>query len=580
VRPAPATDELRESFARGRVQPKGVVWFGIRSFWGHLRHFIAAAIATEDIDSRDWMTPDEPEDLAERIAAVLGGTRGTGNVVDSIGRDLWIDFLADTGDDVSVSRAIARLVTALYELPDPDRRGELLVAPRGDILLFGGDTAYPVATAQEIMNRVAVPFNQLLERDVDRRSGVLLGIPGNHDWYDGLDGFGRMFRRRAAEDEEPRPSVIGISRRMLDHYAEWARELVRGGKVDKPQAIALAGYVPVQNASYFVLPLTSTIHLFGIDRQLKDIDSRQCRFHLDWKQRHPRVCPWVLLPDPLYQFGVPSRTGIAMVQSLALDFASQPHFLLSGDVHHYERLQQDGVLHVVAGGGGAFLHPAPMSGARTGADRRWPGAAQSSALLRGVPWRIALGRSGFLPHLTLAALFSLPIAFGIRQYERLGLILSAPLLVTLIVTIVYALLGGVRRNRGRVLPLAFAAGVLTAAIPVLCSFLVTRLLVSLDLRPSAWGMAVLAYAVAVFAGAWIFGAYLALLTRIGVEHTQAFSALDHPGFKHFLRLRVRADGSSIDAWCIGLVDPLEPGEPPVLVDQFSFRPDQTNGQTA
>ena len=91
------------------------------------------------------MTPDAPEDLAERVAAVLGGARGAGNVVDSIGRDLWIDFLADTGDDVSVSRAIASLVTARYELPDPDRAGELLVAPRGDILLFGGDTAYPVA---------------------------------------------------------------------------------------------------------------------------------------------------------------------------------------------------------------------------------------------------------------------------------------------------------------------------------------------------------------------------------------------------------------------------------------------------
>jgi hypothetical protein len=124
-----------------------------------------------------------------------------------------------------------------------------------------------------------------------------------------------------------------------------------------------------------------------------------------------------------------------------------------------------------------------------------------------------------------------------------------------------------------VLPLAFAAGVLTVAIPALCSFLLTRLLVSLEFRPPAWGVAVLAYAVAVFAGAWIFGAYLALLTRIGVEHTQAFSALDHPGFKHFLRLRVRADGSSIEAWCIGLVDPLAPADPPVLVDQFRFRPE-------
>jgi hypothetical protein len=566
----PATEELRERFARGRTPPKGVVWFGVRSFWGHLRHLFAAAIATENIDSRDWMTPDAPEDLADRVALVLGGTPGAGNVVDCIGRDLWIDFLADTGDDVSVSRAIASLVTARYELPNPDRAEELLVAPRGDILLFGGDTAYPVATAQEIMNRVAVPFNQLLEQDADQHSRVLLGIPGNHDWYDGLDGFARMFRRRATEDQEPRPSVIGISRRMLEHYAEWARELVRGGKVDKPDALVLSGYVPVQNASYFVLPLTSGIHLFGVDRQLKDIDARQCRFHLDWKLRHPHVCPWVLLPDPLYPFGVPSRTGTAMVEALGLDFESRAHFLLSGDVHHYERLQQDGLLHVIAGGGGAFLHPAPLSGARFRPERRWPSAAQSSALLKGVPLRIALGKSGFLPHLGLAALFSLPMAIGAARQELRPMLL-APLAVSVIVTVIYALLGGVRRTP-RVLPFAFGAGVMTAAIPVLCSYLLTRLLVSLEFHPSTWVIAVLAFAIAVFAGAWIFGAYLALLTRIGVEYTQAFSALDHPGFKHFLRLRIRADGSSIDAWCIGLVDPLDPGERPVLVDQFSWRP--------
>ena len=42
-------------------------------------------------------------------------------------------------------------------------RRTVLTAPRGDILFFGGDTAYPVATAQEILNRVIVPWNQVLE---------------------------------------------------------------------------------------------------------------------------------------------------------------------------------------------------------------------------------------------------------------------------------------------------------------------------------------------------------------------------------------------------------------------------------
>ena len=94
------------------------------------------------------------------------------------------------------------------------------------------------------------------------------------------------------------------------------------------------------------------------------------------------------------------------------------------------------------------------------------------------------------------------------------------------------------------------------------------------LRHWIWLLASLTLLVAAVAGAWVFGAYLALLTRLGLENTQAFTALDHPGFKHFVRLRVRADGQGIDGYCIGLVDPLHPDERPRLVDRFAWRPSQ------
>ena len=95
-------------FVRGRERPQGVAWFGIRSFWGHLRHFVASAIATEDVDSRDWMTPDEPRALMERVSRLLGGSLPGTTVTERLGKDVWIDYIADTGDDVSVSRAVAR----------------------------------------------------------------------------------------------------------------------------------------------------------------------------------------------------------------------------------------------------------------------------------------------------------------------------------------------------------------------------------------------------------------------------------------------------------------------------------------
>jgi len=570
-RPEPSRPKAGQRFTRGRTSPRGVVWFGVSSFWGHLRHFVSAAIATEDIDSRDWMTPDLPQELTARVARVLGGDESKSTVVEALGRDLWIDYVSDTGDDVSVSRAVARLVVERYELPDPEREGSYVIAPRGEILLFGGDTAYPVATAQEITNRVLVPFNEALAGG-DTQPRVLLGIPGNHDWYDGLDGFGRMFRRRFDDEQEPRPSMLGVSRPMLDYYAEWAREFVLGGKVEKPKALVLSGYAPVQNASYFVLPLTPDIHLYGVDRQLKSIDSRQKHFFAEWAREHPEANPWVLLPDPLFRFGGPSRTGTDMIQSLAFDFHARRHFLLSGDVHHYERSSESGTLHVIAGGGGAFLHPAPVVGGRRKAERRWPTSEQSRALLGGVSWKIARGRSGFLPHLIFAALFAPAMSVGVRLYDRLGVIVAAPLAMTVVITTIYALIGGVRRRWRRVLPPAFCAAAATASLPILASYLVKHALLRLHFVPTLLVVGSATLLLTVFTASYIFGFYLSYLTRRGIEHTQAFTALDHPGYKHFLRLRVRADGKGVDGYCIGLTDPLGPEAKPELVDTFTWRP--------
>jgi hypothetical protein len=548
------------------------VWFGVTSFWGHLRHFLAAAIATEDVDSRDWMTPDEPAELLARVVERLGGDPEAPTLTQALGRDLWIDFIADTGDDVAVSRAVARLLFAPYELPDPENPGAYVAAPRGEILVFGGDTAYPVATAQEITNRVVAPFNRVLESlPPDPVPRVLLGIPGNHDWYDGLDGFGRMFRRREGYDDAPASSV-GVSPLMLQHYAEWAREFVRGGKIEKPKALVIQGYVPVQNASYFALPLSPHIQLLAVDRQLRTPDSRQRDFLVEAYRAHPERSIFALLPDPVYRFGTPSNSGTAMIESLGFDLGAKDHFILTGDIHHYQRLEDMRLLHVIAGGGGAFLHSARVAPGGLRHERAWPEAAQCRRLLRGVALKIALGRSGFLPHALLAALFAPAVSFGTRTWERHGVIVSAPISVTLVLTLVLALIGGVRRRKS-VLPFAFAAAACVALFPVVFSFGIGHVLDGLELSASTALVACLTLAAAVFGGSFVFGAYLALLTRLGYEHTQAFTALDHPGFKHFVRLRVRADGRCIDGFCIGLTDPLAADQKPVLVDTFRWCPD-------
>ncbi len=540
------------------------MWFGIRSFWGHLRHFVAAAIATEDIDSRDWMQPNPPLDLADRVAEVLEPVRMGKTLVENLGRDLWIDFVADTGDDAAVSARVADILTQPYALPDPEQPEKSLVAPRGDLLIFGGDTAYPVATGEEINNRVIVPFNRVLQARDDGRERVLLGIPGNHDWYDGLDGFARMFRGRLDQEERPQPSVVRIQRHTIERYADFAKEFVRGGQISKPKTLDLVGYRPVQSASYFALPLSPQIAIFGVDRQLKQVDFRQRHFFVDFHYQNPKARPLVLVPDPVYKFGEPSLTGIDMIRSLELDLDREPHLILSGDIHHYERTHRGPTTHVIAGGGGAFLHPSRVAGGHDIVPHcEWPGVRQSRALLSQVPWKIALGRSGLIPHLIFALLFVPVLSAGLFSARWV----TGLLVAFLVCTLSYALIGGVRRGKAwTIAAWAMACAGLSLALLPFGSLVLEQLAAT----GFAWWLWLSLITLgSVFWAAFVFGGYLALLTRLGLEHTQAFTALDHPGFKHFLRLRVRASGESVDVWCIGVLDPLS-NEPPQLVDSFTW----------
>jgi hypothetical protein len=59
-----------------------------------------------------------------------------------------------------------------------------------------------------------------------------------------------------------------------------------------------------------------------------------------------------------------------------------------------------------------------------------------------------------------------------------------------------------------------------------------------------------------------------ILALTGLEHEEGFAALGHPGFRHFVRIRIDPSGG-LEAWVIGKDDPLAPG-PPVLIDHFTW----------
>ncbi len=570
--PAPP-DGAPATTTRGAVRPRAIAWFGFTSFWGHLRHLVASAIATENVDSRKWMIPDEPADLISAIVRVLepGRTAPDGaTLLDALGRELLIDFVADTGDDVSVSAAVARIIAREYALPD----GETL--PRGDVLLLGGDTAYPVATVREISRRLVDPWNAVFKEVDDHKPRVLLAIPGNHDWYDGLDGFARLAQAPCDFESAPLAEDAHHPRLSAFPLLDWAEAFTRGEARRKPGAVALYGYVPVQRASYFRLPIGPGLEVFAVDRQLRQIDARQVAFFGVPRTR----AHWVFLPDPARAWGEVRPTGEEALRSLSIAPGDAPSLIVSGDVHHYERSGEGASLHVVAGGGGAFLHGARVAGRGAyGRDAEFPGPRSSARYLPGLPWFVATGRAG----LVFTAVVALANFGALKTFFQSSA--DAAILVSLSIVGAFAvgtaLLVGWRQHRmARVVPFAIATGLVQGALPIALGLAADRVAAS-ALGASLggrFGSFVLAWGVATFASGLAFGGMLALIARLGLNHAQPFAALGIPSYKHFVRFRVRAKGDAtvVEGFVIGVVDPLGEGESsrPVLVDRFVFTSDR------
>lgn len=550
---------------RGKRRPRAIAWFGFTSFWGHLRHLVASAIATENIDSRQWMIPDAPQEILQRALEVLGvpDPHEAHTFAEALDGELWIDYVSDTGDDVTVSEAVAKLFCRRYTLEnDPLGVGTL---PRGNVLFLGGDLAYPVATVLEMTKRLVDPWNKVLSANDDGVTRVLLAVPGNHDWYDGLDGFARLCQAPCSFERRPPPEDAQNPAPEEYPVLAWAEAFARGEQVKKPGSLALFGYVPVQRASYFRMALAPGLELFAVDRQLKRVDPRQSSY---FAVRGGPKAKLVIVPDPARAWGESRTHGVATMEALGINPSSSRTFILSGDIHHYERSTDNESLHVVAGGGGAFLHGARVAkNADYTIDSEFPGKKASREMLARLPWRLASGGAGWL----VTACFLVGDACTMMAHfdGGTGPAYVSAAVVALVVAISTAFMIGFRRfPLIRVFPFSAAYGALVGGVPLAFCSLLERLSQRMTVGPIEYSLAALG---ATWLSGLLFGVMLLVIAHLGINHAQSYAALGHPGFKHFVRLRITSKGNvpRVDAWVIGMVDPVGHHEP-VLVDAFTW----------
>ena len=234
----------------------------------------------EKLDARDWMRAE----VVPRFKHEKGD-------------EFWFDYIADSGDGQKAVYNIAYLCQGDLWLPQAaSQPGAGIVSlkavddgyrlPRGEFLLVGGDTAYHIADYETLADRFRKPLNWAYE---DRRSAgetpsrtYIYGIPGNHDYYDALDGFNRQFLKPITQ-----PTAAGSS-----------------GTISLYDQLKLEGFDREQKASYVALELPHDWTLWALDAQDGNLDKRQQAFFLETCEAG--VAPKKLIvatPEPVTQFG-------------------------------------------------------------------------------------------------------------------------------------------------------------------------------------------------------------------------------------------------------------------------------------
>nr|WP_244627469.1 metallophosphoesterase [Microvirga tunisiensis] len=240
----------------------------------------------------------------------------------------WLDYISDTGDGwdaiytVAYHAAQDKLTLSPGEARDDRTSGAQ--TERGSILIFGGDEVYPAASLEAYETRLILPFEHAFPKQGTgwlRSSPHVFAVPGNHDWYDSLVSFTRLFCSRGS----------------------------------------FAGWEAPQQRSYFALKLPKGWWLIGTDLQLgNDIDGPQ---HAFFERLEKQIGPEesVILchaePNWINEKVYPDEYAYRSIRELEALFGDRIKLFLAGDYHHYSRHENErGVQKIVAGGGGAFLH--------------------------------------------------------------------------------------------------------------------------------------------------------------------------------------------------------------------------------
>jgi hypothetical protein len=443
--------------------------------------------------------------------------------------ELWLDYLADCGDGFNATYSIA------YLLGQPSLTVDGTELPRGHVLIMGGDQVYPTASMEQYEDRLKGPYTAALPMPPpDGAQPTLYALPGNHDWYDGLTAFLRLF--------------VG---ERINNLGGWRTE---------------------QSRSYFAISLPHRWWLLAIDEAFGVYldDPQLVYFEKVAQQLGPD--DRVILAAPAPTWGKLNPKGYNSIdyfmRKIITPTGAQVRVMVAGDQHHYVRYTSPERELVTCGGGGAYLiatHtlperitvPPPENIVRKASPRReyalatrFPTRSHSRRLGWGVFGRLPWRNPGFAGLVgAVHMLLMLAVAGAASQLdvveERL---VTIPLVIMVLVVLsgavglAYIPTGGPKRPRH------FIAGTLHGVVHLGVGLFGGLLWLELPFAGWGWPLPLLAAVVlylplAGLIGSQLVAAYLLVASRFQINVNELFAAQGIDDYKSFLRLHIARDGS-------------------------------------
>jgi hypothetical protein len=504
----------------GFIKAKPVSWLSPSMLINTAGRVVLSDVFGEYLDKRDLQQSLSSEVFDERDGA----------------DELWFDYVADVGDGFDPTYTIAYLLgqsSLRVDGVDHD-------LPRGRFLMMGGDEVYPTPTPKRYEDKTKGPYEAAMP--LPPAAGPrpnLYALPGNHDWYDGLTSFMRIF----AKDSK-------------DHIGGWCNTQAR---------------------SYFAIQLPQKWWLFAIDEQFGAYldDPQLAYFHAAASKVAPGDRVIVCTPTPSWveAVGEPGDydTVDFFVRTVLKPTGADIKLMLSGDLHHYARYAPaDGDRQLIhCGGGGAYLYPThrmpkqipvPPPAPRTHKlseptrtyelKQTFPTKSESRKYALGVFGRVPTRNIGFIALLgSLQTLFMLSL-FGL--FEHLSVDAQRWLELPIAVVSLLILAGaaifansatGGNLNASRRVILGSLHGLAQIALGVLGTWAWVRLPLIHTRWPWPLPATAIYFVVMGVAATLVFCAYLLFASLFGVNVNELFAGQSIIDSKSFLRLHIAHDGT-------------------------------------